>query len=132
MSSRILNELVLLRLTTMLNRSSLAVGVACTDAARPQFPSLYWPPEDCDHSINYLWDSWRFTLLWTLILYSVFHLGAAAVAIGVQVGKHRSTWKYLWAVPAGYAIVAGLEALVAGSVVGVLSVPVQLISGYLF
>lgn len=49
-------------------------------------------------------------------------MGAAAIALGVQIGKHKPAWKYLWAVPAMYAIVAGLEALFAGSIVGVLSV----------
>ncbi|KAK9795684.1 hypothetical protein SCARD494_04655 [Seiridium cardinale] len=88
---------------------------------RPSFPSLYWPAESCEHAIYYLWDSWRFTLLWTLILYAIFHMGSAAIALGVQVGKHRSTWKYLWAVPAIYAITAALEAVVAGSIVGVLA-----------
>ncbi|KAI0128915.1 hypothetical protein BJ170DRAFT_352367 [Xylariales sp. AK1849] len=87
---------------------------------RPKFPSLSWPIEDCDHAIYYLWDSWRFTLLWTLILYAIFHMGAVAIALGVQIGKQRSTWKYLWAVPALYALVAGVEALFAGSIVGVL------------
>lgn len=92
------------------------------DAIRPSFPSLHWPVESCDYAIYYLWDSWRFTLLWTLILYGIFHLSAAGVALFVQVGKHRSTWKYLWAVPIVYAFTAALEALVAGSVVGVLFV----------
>ncbi|KAF3022397.1 hypothetical protein E8E14_003700 [Neopestalotiopsis sp. 37M] len=87
---------------------------------RPSFPSLYWPTNTCEDAIYYLRDSWRFTLLWTLILYAIFHLGAAAVALFVQVGKHRSTWKYLWTVPIIYAVTAAVEAVVAGSVVGVL------------
>jgi hypothetical protein len=49
-------------------------------------------------------------------------MGAAGIALGVQIGKHQPNWKYLWAVPAMYAIVAGLEALFAGSIVGILSV----------
>ncbi|KAI2642666.1 integral membrane protein [Xylaria nigripes] len=82
----------------------------------PQFPSLCWPPHSC--LIYTVYDSWRFTLIWTLILFTVFHLGATAIALLVQVGKPRSTWKYLVVIPIVYAIVAGSEALVAGSVVG--------------
>jgi hypothetical protein len=53
-----------------------------------------------------------------LILFTAFHLSAAAIALLMQVGKPRSIWKYLVAIPILYAIVAGVEALVAGSVVG--------------
>jgi hypothetical protein len=63
---------------------------------------------------------WRFTLLWTLIIYALFHLGAAGVALSMQVGKKRSNWKFLWMVPVVYLIVAGLEALFAGSIVGLM------------
>jgi hypothetical protein len=44
----------------------------------------------------------------------------------MQVGKGKqgliSNWKYLWLVPIGYVVVAGVEALVAGSIVGVMYV----------
>ncbi|KAI1822304.1 integral membrane protein [Xylaria intraflava] len=87
-----------------------------SDYRVPRFPSLCWPPHSC--LLYTVYDSWRFTLLWTLIIFTVFHLGATAIALLVQVGKPRSIWKYLVAIPIAYAIVAGVEALVAGSVVG--------------
>ncbi|KAH6654343.1 hypothetical protein BKA67DRAFT_275800 [Truncatella angustata] len=98
----------------------VSTTAAGCEPGRPSFPSLYWPAQSCDHAIYYLWDSWRFTTLWTLILYAIFHMGAAGIALGVQVGKHRSTWKYLWTVPIIYAFAAALEAVISGSIVGVL------------
>ncbi|KAI1427006.1 integral membrane protein [Xylaria sp. FL1777] len=82
----------------------------------PRFPSLCWPPHAC--LIYTIYDSWRFTLIWTLNLFIAFHLSAIAIALLMQVGKPRSIWKYLGAVPVIYTVVAGVEALVAGSIVG--------------
>ncbi|OTB08010.1 hypothetical protein M426DRAFT_217800 [Hypoxylon sp. CI-4A] len=84
----------------------------------PSFPSLHWPPQDELHAIYTIWDSWRFTLLWTLILYAVFHFGAAGIAFAMQIGKPRSVWKYMLVVPVVYGLVAGAEALFTGSIVG--------------
>jgi len=38
----------------------------------------------------------------------------------MQTGKKRSNWKYLWVVPLFYIFVAGVEAIAAGSVVGLM------------
>lgn len=83
----------------------------------PPFPSLNWPPQNTN--LYYLGDIWRFTLLWTVIIYAIFHAGAVCIALLMQIGKSRSNWKYIWTLPLIYAAVAGLEALVAGTVVGV-------------
>lgn len=40
----------------------------------------------------------------------------------MQVGKRRSHWKYLWLVPLIYFLIAGFEAVIAGTVVGLMSV----------
>ncbi|KAK5664100.1 hypothetical protein OQA88_315 [Cercophora sp. LCS_1] len=85
----------------------------------PPFPSLHIPLQDPQYNLYTVRDIWRFTLLWTLILYGLFHLGAAGIAVLMQVGKRRPNWKYMWLVPLVYVAVAGFEALVAGSVVGV-------------
>lgn len=82
----------------------------------PRFPALCWPPHAC--VIYSVYDSWRFTLVWTLILFIAFHLSATAIALLMQVGKPRSIWKYLIAIPIVYTVIAGVEALVTGSVVG--------------
>jgi hypothetical protein len=88
----------------------------------PPFPSLFWPPNGFPYTLQYISDIWRFTVLWTVIIYAIFHLGAAGIALVMQVGKTRSNWKYIWIVPIIYALVAGFEALFAGSVVGLMSV----------
>ncbi|KAH9898931.1 hypothetical protein F4778DRAFT_782530 [Xylariomycetidae sp. FL2044] len=89
-----------------------------SDYVRPEFPSLCWPPQKRSCAIYTVYDSWRYTLLWTVIIYGLFHLGSVGIALLMQVGRRRSVWKYLWAVPASYVIVAGVESLLAGSIVG--------------
>ncbi|KAL2019681.1 hypothetical protein VTK56DRAFT_9300 [Thermocarpiscus australiensis] len=86
----------------------------------PPFPSLYWPPQKSRIILYKLDDMWKFTLYWTLILYGLFHLGAAGVAVLMQVGKTRSHWTYLWLVPLVYALIAGFEAIIAGTLVGLI------------
>lgn len=51
-------------------------------------------------------------------MYAIFHLGATGIALVMQVGKTRSNWKYMWVVPIVYSLVAGFQALFAGSLVG--------------
>lgn len=92
----------------------------------PPFPSLFWPPQKSAIKLYELDEMWKFTLFWTLILYGLFHLGAVGVAVLMQVGKRRSNWKYLWLVPLIYACIAGAEALIAGSVVGLMLVQISL------
>lgn len=81
-------------------------------------------------SLYYVGDVWRFTLIWTLIIYALFHLAAAGIALAMQIGKRRSNWKYLWLVPLIYLVVAGIEALFAGSIVGLVYV-CPVLSSYL-
>ncbi|KAI0022071.1 hypothetical protein F4780DRAFT_245389 [Xylariomycetidae sp. FL0641] len=85
---------------------------------RPRFPALCWPPQSIDCSLYSIWDSWRYTLLWTLILYALFHLAVTGIALFMQIGKRRMI-PYTLAIPAVYAVIAGVEALFAGSIVGV-------------
>ena len=85
----------------------------------PPFPSLWVPAEDPAQNGSFLYhlvDIWRFTLLWTLIVYGAFHVVAGAYAVFTQ----RENLKYVWAVPVAFAIVAGIESLLAGSVVGLM------------
>ncbi|KAM0278070.1 hypothetical protein ACHAQH_005361 [Verticillium albo-atrum] len=87
----------------------------------PSFPSIsihlmdlsrdnYW-------SLYYIGDIWRFTVLWTLIIYGVVHLAAAFIALAMQGGKKRSL-TYLWVAPIVYVAAALIQGLLAGSVVG--------------
>lgn len=80
---------------------------------------------------------WRFTLIWTFVMYACFHWAAIGIALIVQIGKKKTNWKYLWTVPIIYSAIAAVEALVAGSVTGAMyvieppSLPWQLAHGQL-
>lgn len=90
----------------------------------PRFPSLniqtlYDTTDNKRYTLYYILDVWRFTLTWTLIIYALFHLGAVLIAMFTH-GWKKSSWKYLWAVPVVYLVMAGLEAVLAGSIVGLM------------
>lgn len=90
----------------------------------PPFPSLNVKTlqdktDNKQYTLYYIGDAWRFTVIWTLIAYVFFHLGAVLVAL-FNHGPKKSTWKFIWAVPIIYLITAGLEALLAGSIVGLM------------
>lgn len=57
---------------------------------------------------------WRFTLYWTLIFVGGVHLAAAGYACIMQ----YQNWKIIWIVPIIYAVIGGIEAVIAGNVVG--------------
>lgn len=83
----------------------------------PPFPSLYDPFPRRNGVAYYLYytrDIWRFTLYWTLIFYAASHLLVAAFALLMQ-GR---SWRICLAVPIIYVAVAGVEALLAGSIIG--------------
>lgn len=69
----------------------------------------------------YLYDAysmWRFTLLWTLIDVIGVHLITAAYAMLIQWRR----WKFIWLTPVLFGLIGGLEAAIAGNVVGGLCV----------
>ncbi|KAL8994893.1 MAG: hypothetical protein Q9169_005267 [Polycauliona sp. 2 TL-2023] len=83
------------------------------------FPALYWPISVLPGEPQYLYtvqDAWRFTLFWTLIVFEVCHLVASGYALAVQ----WRNWKVIFGVVLAYLVLAGVEALMAGSVVGLL------------
>lgn len=88
----------------------------------PRWPSLFWPPLEDRYVLYHLGDMWRFTLIWTFVMYACFHWAAIGIALIVQIGKKKTNWKYLWTVPIIYSAIAALEALVAGSVTGAMFV----------
>lgn len=55
-------------------------------------------------------------------MFAAFHWSVIGIALFVQIGKKRTNWKYLWTIPIIYSVIAGLEALIAGSVTGAMSV----------
>jgi len=107
------------------------------DYNRPSFPSLYWPIDPSPNAPRHLYyqsDIWRFTLYWTLLTYGAVHLSASLWAVLMQLrsvlatktkplvepNKFRQTLLWVWMIPVGYLIVAGMEAVFAGSVVGLI------------
>lgn len=57
---------------------------------------------------------WLFTLYWTLICVVGVHMAAAGYAVVMQ----YKNWKIIWVVPIVYLIIGGIEAVIAGNVVG--------------
>ncbi|KAL8674424.1 MAG: hypothetical protein Q9168_001157 [Polycauliona sp. 1 TL-2023] len=89
------------------------------DDKTANFPALYWPISVLPGEPQYLYtvqDAWRFTLFWTLIMFEVCHLVASSYALAVQ----WRNWKAMFGVVLVYLALAGVEALMAGSVVGLL------------
>lgn len=83
----------------------------------PDFPGLYDPLPAHRKDAYYLYytgDIWRFTLYWTLIFYAVTHLTVA----GCAVLTHFRNCSVIWLVPLLYSVIAGLEGLLAGSIIG--------------
>jgi hypothetical protein len=83
----------------------------------PAWPSLYWPLPLSSARPFYLYnpsDIWRFTTTWTLLCFGTVHLVVAGWACIVQ----WRNWKLIWITPVLFAIIGGLEGLIAGSVVG--------------
>ncbi|KAF2144127.1 uncharacterized protein K452DRAFT_153465 [Aplosporella prunicola CBS 121167] len=92
-------------------------SVAPLDYETPPFPSLYWPFPIRGPQSYYLYhagDVWRFTFTWTLICFGAVHLATAGYAVVVQ----WRNWRVIWIVPLLYAIIGGIEAIIAGSIVG--------------
>jgi hypothetical protein len=93
------------------------------DYNTPSWPALYWPYKAKPGIPNYLYyaeDIWRYTILWTVAIFAVFHLAVAAFAVLMQLGKGQKAWQYVWIIPLVYAFVGGIEALLAGSITGLM------------
>lgn len=84
----------------------------------PKFPSVYQPLGTNAQYLYYLNDICRFTIFWTLAIYGAFHVVASGYAFCLQV----KNWKVMWIVPIVYCAVAAIEAVLAGSVVGLMYV----------
>ncbi|KAK2608791.1 hypothetical protein QQS21_002648 [Conoideocrella luteorostrata] len=90
----------------------------------PSFPSLSVKTlQDLTpnraYTLFYITDVWKFTVIWTLITFTFFHLGAVLIAL-FNHGLKKSSWRFLWAVPIIYILIAGIEAILAGSIVGLI------------
>lgn len=95
----------------------------------PPFPSLNVhtladETDDKIYTLYHITDIWRFTVLWTVIVYAVFHLGAILITLATHGFKRRS-WKLLWLAPIVYLSVAGVEAIISGSVIGAMYVSIS-------
>lgn len=110
--------------------SSLDAPVGYTT---PKFPSLYWPlgSHTAQYEqlfLYYLYDIWRFTVFWFLILYGGMHAIAATMAIFNQnfsLYRHRIPAYKLnvfWAVLifVTYLVIGLAQGLASGAVIGLL------------
>ena len=118
------------------------------DYFTPSWPSLYWPIRAAPGVPKYLYytnDIWRFTLYWTLLSYGAVHIFASGWAVlmqlrsafarshsrtrkaaagtgvgsaGVQGSSVKQTLGWVWLVPLVYCVIGGIEAVLAGSGVG--------------
>ncbi|RHZ84747.1 hypothetical protein Glove_77g27 [Diversispora epigaea] len=85
--------------------------------SNPAWPSLYWPINTEIEKI-YLTDPtdiWKFTVLWTIIFFTIIYSLAGLLAWAVF-RKYR--WSFL--IPISFVIVALLTGLVGGTIVGFL------------
>jgi hypothetical protein len=119
------------------------------DYLPPNWPSLYWPIRAAPGTASYLYytnDIWRFTLYWTLLFYCAVHVSVSVWAVlmqlrsafarshahkkaaagsgtrssGTQGSSVKQTLSWVWIVPVVYCVLGGIEALMAGSVVGLI------------
>lgn len=91
--------------------------VQLNDSA-PAFPSLYIPSGSLSEGVFLYstFDVWKFTSIWTVIIYECFHVAASGYAAIVQ----PRNWKLSWLAILIYIVVGGTEALFAGSMVGLM------------
>lgn len=86
----------------------------------PAFPSLYGQPINPAPGqatfLLYTRDIWRFTLYWNLIFFLAVHLAVALYAVIIL----RRNWKVVVFVPVTFALLSGLECVIAGSIVGLM------------
>lgn len=86
----------------------------------PDFPSLHWPvgstkPHYEISNLYYTYDIWRFTVIWTLIFFMGFHIIAALWA-----GLAKRNVRAALVIFAVYVVIGGIEAVVSGSIVGLI------------
>lgn len=105
----------------------MGIGISPpVDYKKPGFPSLNVDEladttPDRHFTLYDIGDVWHFAVLWTLFMYLAFHLGAILIAFYTHSWNKR-TWRLLWVVPVVYLFVAAIEALIAGSLVGLMCV----------
>jgi hypothetical protein len=106
-----------------------ALPVLPSSEPGPAFPSLYWPVHAS--SPRYLTstaESWRFTLLWTLLIHGATHLTSSLLAIILQPRKQRIS--AIWAVPLASLVIAAGEGILGGSITGLMLGAVYSSAGY--
>ncbi|KAK9378820.1 uncharacterized protein V2V93DRAFT_328407, partial [Kockiozyma suomiensis] len=81
----------------------------------PEFPSLSWPTTsrmDTKYYLYYRKDIWRFTCLWTIIVYEVVHFAAGLWA--ALMSRRLKSFVIL----AIYMFVGGVGGIISGSIIG--------------
>ncbi|KAL0143921.1 hypothetical protein V8B55DRAFT_1561279 [Mucor lusitanicus] len=94
----------------------------------PAWPSLYWPfgPDfdplnlvaDIPHSLYYLQDIWRFTMIWSLLFSLAIYLPAGIWAF-IMLAKSRTLkWYVLVMIPFIFVLGGSIASFVIGSIMG--------------
>ena len=110
-------QLTLSSATAIATTTPVPWGVPPPGYTTPPFPSLYWPVTPRENEASFLYhlgDIWRFTLLWTLVLYAAFHLVSGFYAYSMVPGKLSL------GIPLVFAVMGGIEATMAGSIGGLM------------
>ncbi|KAG2202849.1 hypothetical protein INT46_001692 [Mucor plumbeus] len=95
----------------------------------PAWPSLYWPfgPDfdplnlvaDIPHSLYYLQDIWRFTMIWSVLFSLAIYLPAGIWAF-IMLAKSRTLkWYVLIMIPLIFVVGGSIASFVIGSIMGV-------------
>ncbi|CAO3675191.1 unnamed protein product [Rhizopus microsporus] len=95
----------------------------------PSWPSLYWPFQpgynplvmvaDKEHSLYYINDIWRFTMIWSLLFSLVVYLPAGVWAFMMFAKSRTLNWYTLMMIPFLFVIGGAIASFVIGSIIGV-------------
>ncbi|KAL1928010.1 hypothetical protein VTP01DRAFT_3415 [Rhizomucor pusillus] len=95
----------------------------------PPWPALYWPFSsdfdaanliaDVPHSLYYLRDIWKFTVIWSVIFGLAVYLPAGMWAFLMFAKARTLRWYTLIMIPFIFVVAGSLASFVTGSIIGV-------------
>ncbi|KAG2217824.1 hypothetical protein INT45_005425 [Circinella minor] len=98
-------------------------------SSAPPWPSLYWPfgPEfelvnliaDVPHSLYYLQDIWRYTMVWSVLFALAVYLPAGIWAFVTFAKAKTLHWYTLIMIPILFVVGGSLASFLIGSIIGV-------------
>ncbi|KAI8097213.1 uncharacterized protein BX664DRAFT_325823 [Halteromyces radiatus] len=95
----------------------------------PSWPALYWPfgpgfdpiyqVRDIPHTLYYLNDIWKFTMIWSVLLSLVVYIPAGLLAFSTLAKSRTLPWYILILIPFIFAFGGALASFIIGGIVGV-------------